>query len=239
MIDMVILMISSLTNEKIKYLIKLQDKKFRNEEHKFLVEGPHLIEEAKNANMLVETYTTKENVDGILVSEPVMKKISQTTSIPYVIGVCKMLDKKELSNKILMLDDVSDPTNLGTLLRSAKSFGFNTVITSLNSVDFYNDKVIRGSQGAIFKLNLINADLESKIGELKKNYKIYGTNVREGVNVKEIKNKDHIVLLLGNETRGLNLNLQKLADKNLFIELDQMESLNLSVAGSILMYELK
>lgn len=232
-------MISSLTNEKIKYLIKLQDKKFRNQEKKFLVEGPHLITEAKNAGLLLETYTTKEEVDGTLVSEAVMKKISQTTSTPYVIGLCKLENKKELSSKILMLDDVSDPTNLGTLMRSALSFGFKTVITSLNSVDFYNDKVIRGSQGAIFKLNLINCDLVECINNLKKDYTIYGTNVKNGTDVSEIKEKDKIVLLLGNESRGLNPKLQELADKNLYIKLNEMESLNLSVAGSILMYELK
>lgn len=228
-----------ITNEKIKYLIKLKDKKFRLEEKKFLVEGKHLIEEAKEAGLLLEVYTTTKEFDGILIKEEQMKKISQTNTPSNVLGVCKMVFKVELSDKILILDDISDPTNLGTILRSAKAFKFDTIIASNDTVDFYNDKVIRGSQGAIFKINLIKGDLKQKILELKKQgYFIYGTDVKGGFDVKKHQEHKKSALILGNETRGVNDDIKKLADQNLYIKLDNMESLNVSVAGSILMYEL-
>ena len=232
-------MISSLTNERIKEINKLKDKKYRNEVGLFVVEGLHLVEEAEKAGALVEVFTTEDDIKGTKVSEAVMKKLASTTNVPKVLSLCKIIKREELSDKVLLLDDISDPTNLGTILRSAKSFGFNTVIASLNSVDFYNDKVIRGSQGAIFKLNLISSNLDLKIDELKqKGYLVYGTNVREGIDVSNAKIENKVALILGNETRGLDIKLANKCDKNIYIKLDDMESLNVSVAGSILMYEI-
>lgn len=228
-----------LSIEKIKYINKLSDKKFRNQEHKFLVEGIHLIEEAKSYGLLLECYTTNPDYEGVFITPEKMKKISQTDSPSNILGICKMNDKKDYADKVLILDDISDPTNLGTILRSAKAFGFNTVISSLKTVDYYNDKVVRGSQGAIFKLNLIRNDLKEEINKLKKNgYQIFGTNVRDGKDIKEITVNKKRTLILGNETRGVSKEIAALVDQNLYIKLDDMESLNVSVAGSILMYEL-
>ena len=232
-------MISSPNNQEILYINKLKQKKYRMQERKYLVEGMHLIEEAKKYGVLEKVYTTREDIEGTLVSQEVMKKISQTDTPSYVLGLCKMQEERKVIGKILILDDVSDPTNLGTLLRSAKAFGFNNVVVSNESVDFYNDKVCRGSQGAIFKLNLIRTDLKSFILDLKeKGYHVFGTNVRKGISVKGINHDNNIALVLGNETRGLKEEIAQICDQNIYIPLDDMESLNLSVAGSILMYEL-
>lgn len=231
-------MITSLTNERIKEYAKLNQNKYREEKQLFIVEGPHLVEEAKNLNLLVETFTTDERMEGTLVSEAVMKKICNTVHPVKVIGICKMSNKKALTSKVLVLDTISDPTNLGTLLRSAVAFGFETVFLSNGCVDLYNDKVIRGSQGAIFKVNVIKGELLEFLSKLRKTHQIFGTNVRLGEDVSNVEKRENIAVILGNEARGMNPLAEEYVDNNLFISMSNTESLNVSVAGSILMYEI-
>lgn len=231
-------MITSLTNDKIKEYAKLNQSKYREEKKMFIVEGPHLVDEANKLGLLVEVITTDPNVEGTLVNEAVMKKLSNTVHPVKVLGVCKFIKKNELTSKVLILDTISDPTNLGTLLRSAVAFGFDTVFLSNGSVDCYNDKVIRGSQGAIFKINILKGDLISFLEKIKKTHQILGTNVRIGKDVTTVKLKPNVALILGNEARGMCEEANNYTDDNLFITMHNTESLNVSVAGSILMYEI-
>ena len=231
-------MITSLTNEKIKEYTKLNQSKYREEKGLFIVEGPHLVGEAKSLGLLVEVITTDPNIEGTLVSESVMKKLSSTVHPVKVLGICKMSKKDKVCSKVLVLDCISDPTNLGTLLRSAVAFGFETVFLANGSVDCYNDKVIRGSQGAIFKVNIIKGELKEFLSRLKKTHQILGTNVRKGKDVTLVKKEPNLALILGNEARGMSEEAEKYVDDNLFIEMHNTESLNVSVAGSILMYEI-
>ena len=231
-------MITSLTNEKVKEYQKLNQSKYRMEKGLFIVEGPHLITEAKNLNLLVEVITTDPNVEGTLVSEAVMKKISNTVHPVKILGICKMIKKEEIKDKVLVLDTVGDPTNLGTLIRSAVAFGFDTIFLSNGCVDIYNDKVIRGSQGAIFKVNFLKGNLIEFLKKIKKTHQILGTNVRVGQDVTTVKLNEKIALILGNEARGMCDEANMYTDCNLFIKMHNTESLNVSVAGSILMYEL-
>ena len=231
-------MITSLTNDKIKEYAKLNQSKYREEKKMFIVEGPHLVEEANKLGLLVEVITTDPNVNGTLVNEAVMKKLSNTVHPVKVLGVCKFVKKTELTSKVLVLDTISDPTNLGTLLRSAVSFGFETVFLSNGSVDCYNDKVIRGSQGAIFKINILKGDLISFLDKIKKTHQILGTNVRIGKDVTTVELQPNVALILGNEARGMCEEANNYTDDNLFIKMHNTESLNVSVAGSILMYEI-
>ncbi|MFI3252697.1 MAG: RNA methyltransferase [bacterium] len=232
-------MITSLTNEKVKELIKLNKSKYRNEMNLFLVEGDHLVKEAKELNLLVEVYTILDDYDGIKVSEQVMKKICSTNTVCPVIGVVKKINKKEISNKVLILDRVSDPGNLGTLLRSAKAFGFNTVFCSEGCVDYYNDKVIRSSQGAIFKLNLLNGNIIEFINRLKDTHDVYGTNVENGISLNEVTKSDNFALVLGNEGSGISDEVFAVLNKNIYIEMEDTESLNVGVCGSIIMHYIK
>ena len=231
-------MIMSLTNEKIKEYAKLNQNKYREEKGMFIVEGPHLVAEAKALGLLIEVITTDSNIEGTLVSEAVMKKLSNTVHPVKVLGICKINKKNEIRSRVLVLDTISDPTNLGTLLRSAVAFGFETVFLSNGSVDCYNDKVIRGSQGAIFKVNIVKGDLLEFLFQIKKTHQILGTNVRKGEDVSNVEIKPNIALILGNEARGMNPLAEKYVDKNLYIKMHNTESLNVSVAGSILMYEI-
>lgn len=231
-------MITSLTNEKVKNLLKLQNAKNRQKEGLFIVEGPHLVKEAKLKNVLVEAYTIKEQYEGILVSEAVMKKICQTDTVVPQIGVCKIKNDNVIADRVLLLDGIQDPGNLGTILRSAKAFGFDSIFLSKGTVDVYNDKVIRSSQGAIFKLNFLYGDKVEFIKEISKTHHVYSTNVVNGKTPNDVEFPLKLVLILGNEGNGVSNEINDLRLDNLYIPMDNMESLNVGVAGSILMYEI-
>ena len=239
------MLITSLDNKKIKKYLKLKNKKCRDFEKLFLIEGNHLVEEAIKSNLLVDLLVLEGeefnySKEITYVSLNIMKKLSNMESIPSVIGVVKFLEPKEItSDKILILDDIQDPGNLGTIIRSSLAFNVSDIILSLNSVDLYNDKVIRSTQGMLFKVNIIRSDLKDIILNLKKDgYTILGTDVNDGVDVKEL-DISRFALIMGNEGQGVSPEIKKMCDKNLYIKMNnQVESLNVGVATSILLYEL-
>ena len=230
-------MITSQSNETIKKLKELYTNKGRKKYNEFIVEGPHLVKEARLAGCLKEIYTIDENLEGIQISSSLMKQISKTDTPIKQIGVCKFINKNNIEDKVLILDSIQDPGNMGTLLRTAKAFNFNTVFLSNECVDIYNDKVIRSSQGAIFKLNFIFGDKVEFIKKLSKTHNVYSTDVNNGIDVREVKN-NKLALILGNEGNGVSKEIRDLNLNNLYIKMDNTESLNVAVAGAILMYEL-
>lgn len=231
-------MITSLTNKTVKDLVALKTSKGRKDANLFIVEGEHLVREAGEAGYLVCAYTIDSALQGELVSLDVMKKICQTNTPVSQIGVCKMLDKKEIEDKVLILDGIQDPGNLGTLMRSAKAFDFNTIFLANGTCDIYNDKVIRSSQGSIFKLNFLYGDKIEFINRLRQTHKVYNTNVRNGIDIREAKIENKVALILGNEGAGVSDEINSLNLDSLYINMSNMESLNVGVAGSILMYEM-
>ena len=231
-------MITSADNQKIKDIIKLNNKKYRLSEKRFVVEGSHLVDEARKCGVLIEAYSINELPQYIQISEALMKKICKTDTVVTEIGICKMLDNTNISNKLLLLDRVQDPGNIGALMRSAKAFGFDTIVLGDGCCDIYNDKAIRSSQGAIFKLNFINANLLEFIPKLN-GYDIYGTNVVNGIELDKVNKTNKIALVLGNEGSGISQELDRILSKNIYIPMNSTESLNVSVAGSIIMYFLR
>lgn len=228
-------MIISKDNEKIKYINKLKQKKHRDKENKFLVFGDDLILEAKKHDVIIEVYTSNPNKGGTLVSKELMKQLNYTVTPFDTLAICHKLLEKEPSSLILLLEDVQDPDNVGALLRSASAFNFTTVILSNKSADLYNDKTVRASKGALFDLNIIRTDVISKAEELKSlGYKLYITDVN-GSESPKLAAKS--VLVLGNEGSGVSTQMKELADESLTIKTSNVESLNVNVAGSILMYE--
>lgn len=239
------MLITSINNQTIKELDKLKQKKYRDLEQKFLIEGEHLVEEAEKSGVLekiilLENSEYPSKLEKIYVSKNVMKKLSSLDTPPNIIGICKMLSKKELGKRVLLLDDIQDPGNLGTIIRSSVAFNVDSIVMSLNTVDLYNPKVIRSTQGMIFKINLIKDDLERVIEKLKsKNIPIYTTNVNGGENIKNINSTDSYGLIMGNEGNGVKDEISALADRKIYIPMNsKVESLNVSVAASILLYEL-
>lgn len=243
------MVITSLENKKVKDLVKLQKKKYRDLIGTFMVEGEHLVIEADKASVLKEVIVLEGkdfsfSVPCTYVTYEVMKKISNMDSVPDIIGVCSKSDKTDIvGNKILLLDDIQDPGNLGTIIRSAVAFNVSTIILSSLTVDLYNSKVLRATQGMLFHINIIRMDSCDAINNLKSmGYKIYGTSVLNGVDVRSLSDKDieKVCLIMGNEGNGVSTDILNMTDKNLYIKMnDEVESLNVGVACSILLYELE
>ena len=238
--------IESLENKKVKEWTKLQQKKYRDEANLFIVEGKNLVTEAYNSGNLVELILEDGKVlpldiDTYYVTKEIIGKISSLDTPPTILGLCRKLEEKELGDKILVLDDISDPGNLGTIVRSACAFNVDTIILSDNSVDLYNPKVVRATQGMLFNINILKRDLSNFIPLLKTNgYKIYGTDVSGGTNVKSLKEYGKICIIVGNEGKGVSDNIKKLCDKQIYINMSsKCESLNVGVATSIILYELE
>lgn len=237
---------SSTKNEFIKSIKKLQDKKYRDSTGTFLVEGEHLVTEAIKNNCVkyiitAENYEFKTNIKQIKVTNNVSNYISSLDNPQPIMAVCEKLKNDRLDNKILILDDIQDPGNLGTIIRSCIAFGFNTLVVSENTVDIYNSKVIRASQGMIFSINIIVADLETFINDLKmQEYCVIGTDVLNGKSISNFKNFKKSAIIMGNEGRGLSKKIRNLCDEFIYIPIsDNCESLNVGVAASIIMYELR
>ena len=234
-------MITSVYNKKIIEVSKLNNKKYRKERGLFIVEGEHLVEEAYKHDLLVEVYSLNEVSydNSYIVAESVMKKISNLDSVPNIIGVCKMKEENSLGNKLLILDNIQNPGNLGTIIRSAVAFNVDTIVLSNDTVDLYNSKVIRATEGMIFNINIVTKDLFSFIPSIKDKYKIYGTNVENGTLLKNVKKVEKYAIIMGNEGNGVKRELQDMCDENIYIEMNSLcESLNVGVATSIILYEL-
>ena len=235
--------ISSLDNKKIKNYSKLLQKKYRDIDNLFIVEGEHLVKEAYTSKVLVEVimcedYEVDIDVPITYVTYEVIKKLSNTLNPQRIMGICKKVDRKEIGNKVLILDDIQDPGNLGTIIRSSVAFNIETIILSNNSVDVYNDKVIRASEGMFFKINIIRDDIVKIIKELKDNdYMIYGTKVDNGEDINKINAPFKYALVMGNEGAGVSDKVLSLCDKYLYIPMNSnCESLNVGVATSIILF---
>lgn len=241
--------ISSKDNTRIKNYRKLHTAKGRKKSNQFLIEGVHLVEEAVNYNQPVDTiiiedgFTHDLNIDKfkvLYVSEDVMKSLSTLDTPP---GIAAVLDRqapgKITYNRVLLLEDVQDPGNLGTLIRTADAFGFKTVLITPESADPYNPKVLRSAQGSHFHLNVLQRGALEAV-ESFKGIKI-GTSLDDAVYIDDFNKPDgDIMLVLGNEGRGLTAETKQLMDINAKINMPGMsESLNVAIAGAILMHHFK
>ncbi len=237
--------ITSVNNQYIKDLSLLKNKKNRILENKYIVEGYHLVEEAYKAGVLKEVLTTDENitfdVPTILVTDAIISKLSSTKEPQGIIGIVEM--KKPLwqsYSKYLILDDVSDPGNLGTIIRSSAALGIEAIIVSLDTVDEYNDKVLRATQGAIFKIPIFRMNLSDAISKLKDDdIKIIVTSLQNSSDLKTIKKPNKFGIILGNEAKGVHPEYLDLADEIVRIEMqNDVESLNVAMSAGIIIYYL-
>ena len=247
--------ISSVHNEKVKYFSSLLDKKTRNQEKLFLIEGYHLVEEASKTPFLQGVIGTNEmevkqfnQVEKYVVTSAIIHKLSTTKTPQNILGIVKMWDHS--SNllqpifakgtvKIVMLDKINDPGNLGTIIRTTAALGYDALIMSEDSVDLYNEKVIRSTQGVLFKLPIIQGKLKEIIS-LCKSHKIkcIGTSLKDAKELKELTLPKTFALCFGNEANGISEEILALMDENIKITMkNDVESLNVSVASSIIMYE--
>ena len=239
------MIIESTSNNRIKDIRKLNEKKYRDEQGKYLVEGEHLVLEAYKSGFLEEVILCDRDIDldveKIFVTESVMKTISTLPSKVDIIGICSIKeDNIDLNSNIVILDGVQDPGNLGTIIRSAVAFNIKNIILSNDTVDLYNIKTLRSAQGMNFHLNIKRDNLEEYISFLKENnYKIWGTDVTNGIDVKNASKEEKYAIIMGNEGNGMSENIKELCDKFVYINMNEnCESLNVGVCASIIMYEL-
>lgn len=242
------MLITSLENEKVKNYCRLKNRKYREKTGLFLIEGMHLVMEACRAGMIEELILEQDeviplNLPTVYVTNEIIHKISEVECPTKVLALCrKKEEEKELGNRILILDGIQDPGNLGTIIRSAKAFHVDTIVLGENTVDLYNPKVVRSTQGMLFHSNIIRRELVPFLKELKsKDIPIYGTKVEYGNDVRKLNNqeKKKYALIMGNEGNGVRSEILDLCDQYLYIEMDaQVESLNVGIATSIILYEL-
>lgn len=244
--------ITSSKNPKIKELMELYNKKNRITAKKFLVEGYHLVDEANICKKLDYIVTKnvddfkKYNVDGYLVNDDIIKKLSTTVNSQGIIGVVNMKNEFDTNNIIkkgvnfVVLDNVNDPGNLGTIIRTSAALGVDAIFVSSDTVDVYNDKVLRSTQGTIFKIPVIKTDLAKLISLLKNNnVYIYATALDAKKSLKDVKRKEKIALVFGNEANGISDDIKSLVDEKILIPMaNKVESLNVAIACAICIYTL-
>ena len=252
--------ITSKENDKLKSIKKLKDKKYRDIENCFIIEGIKLVKEAILENQVIKNIIICEDCikDGqveqklllklakyecIYVSKNVFDSISDVNN-PQ--GIMAIVEKNNKDNKIdynadiiIVLENLQDPGNLGTILRTIDSANLKQVITTKNTVDFYNPKVVRSTMGAIFRVKNIETDnLGDKLQELKNNgFECICTSLDADNSIYNIDyNKK--VIIIGNEANGVSKEIQDICDKKVIIPmLGKTESLNASVAAGIVIYE--
>ncbi len=255
-------MISSTSNPQIKNLIQLQTKpKERQEQKAFVVEGIKMFEEAKAGGHLVKAYISEKLYEEKislqpdyfisssyeLVTEQVMKAASDTLSPQGILAVVKKQEYsiEELIRKddinLVLLEDIRDPGNLGTIIRTAEGAGVTGIILSQASVDLYNPKVIRSTMGAIYRMPIVYAeDFPETLRVIKAaGISVYAAHLKAASEYDTISYPAKTAILIGNEARGLSEEAAGLSTNNIIIPMEgKVESLNAGVAASILMYEI-
>lgn len=244
-------MITSTQNNKVKEWKKLHAKKGRTKANAFLIEGFHLIEEAYRTDQQIEELIVQEGIEnpGWLqdeyvhtVSEQVFKEISQTEAPQGIAAVVKMQTQQgPFDGPVLLIDAVQDPGNLGTMIRTADAAGFSKVVLGKGTVDLYNDKVIRSTQGSLFHISVEQADLLAVIPDLQEaGFTVWGSTLRRAQNYANVKPHPKTAVIVGNEGAGVADEIIELADELVKIPIyGKAESLNVAIAAAILMYHVR
>ena len=239
--------ITSTQNKRIKERAKLLKKKDRDKTGYFLVEGSHMIQEALQAQVLDELYvaegsTLSIDFPQIVCTQPVINRLSHQQSDAKYIGVCHKVNhtKKDIK-RVLLLDDVQDPGNVGTIFRTAYSFGYDKIFLSKHCADVYNPKTIQSTQGSLFHLDFAYVDLMETIKNLQKqNIRIFGSALhKDSQNLQDIVVPETFGIVLGHEGHGICDDILNLCDQLVHIEMEQFESLNVAVAAAILCYVMR
>lgn len=243
--------ITSVNNDQVKDAVRLQQKKYRNSEDKFLLEGFKAIEEAFYAGLNIEKIFVsfgKENSYSflkdkiILTTEAVLKKISTTESAPEAVAVAykKHYDLKDIQNskKVVLLENIKDLGNLGAILRTSAAFGVDAVVLYGDCADLYNPKCVRSSVGNLWKIPVFNFKTfdELKIFE---NFQRIATLPRAKSFLKDFEAADKCLVMFGSEADGLSNELVTFSTDTLKIEMSEsVESLNLSISCAVVLYKL-
>lgn len=262
-------MISSASNAQMKHLVKLQEKAAaRREEHVFVCEGRKMFEEVLyyDKKSIVKAYVTERfleaakegdgallieqlsQIDYEVVTEAVMKEAAQTVTPQGVLAIVRQpeytLEQMIKGDRVrlLLLESLRDPGNLGTIIRTAEGAGMSGVILNAESVDIFNPKVIRSTMGAIYRVPFLYVqDFYGLLKDLKQQeIAVYAAHLAGSVEYDTVEYPKKLALMIGNEANGLTEQAAELATSRIRIPMEgKVESLNAGVAAAILMYETK
>lgn len=251
------MVITSKDNEIVKHIRKLRDKKSRDEFGEFVIEGVKMIEEAVREKAKIKMVVVCEETSQDPIQKDVLYKIAKEKLVYVNSKVFKMLTdvttpqgilavvEKNNQNEIdfskdlyLVLDNIQDPGNMGTILRTADSIALTQIIVPKGNADPYNPKVVRSTMGAIFRVNVIEVeDLAKTIKEMKKHkLQIFATDLATNDTIYDVNYKKSVIVI-GNEGNGVSKEILELADKRIKIPMPgKTESLNAAVATGIILY---
>ncbi|MDO4499891.1 MAG: RNA methyltransferase [Erysipelotrichaceae bacterium] len=234
-------MIESLENKKVKNWTKLHQKKYR--ENEYLLLNEDIVKIAKEKGYLKTLIYVGEAPfefnESYEVSAEVLNKIAKKDGLNFI-GIGKRVEEKASYNdRIIILEDLSDPLNIGRIMESAYLFGFDTVLLSNNAADIYHPKCIEASKGAIYCLNIVRKDLSVEIPKLKDlGFRVYATGLRDNtLSLTDVKPHDKMAVILGNEGSGVKEETFDISDDIIKIDMHNIDSLNVAMAGAIIMYE--
>lgn len=248
-------------NARVKEWAALLEKKHRDRQHKYIVEGIHLVQEALKAKVdlecvcysldrgipgeLADTASDGIGIEWIGVSEAVIAKCSDTKTPQPVFAIVRkepaqldsLLNKE--NSLVVVLDGVQDPGNVGTIIRSADAVGVDAVLLGAGCADIYSPKSIRSTMGSLFHLPIVEGDLNELLPEAKnRGIRLAGTSLQASSNCYDYDFTGPVWLLLGSEANGLSAEVSALLDDALIIPMKgQAESLNVAMAASVLLYE--
>ncbi|BDR56235.1 TrmH family RNA methyltransferase [Xylocopilactobacillus apis] len=243
------MIIDSIQNKHIKFVKKISTAKYQKREHQYLIEGRNLVDEAIHYSKPVEIlavehyseYLNDLNCDFTLISDQVAKYLSSTITSEGIFAVMKIDNQEPQKGNWLIFDDLQDPGNAGTILRTADFFDYQGVFFSNKSVSPYSPKLLRAAQGSNFHLQVLEGEIETFIQLIREwNEKVLGTTLHtHAKDVNELKLEEPFALVLGNEGHGVSKAIDSIIDENVLIPTSgHAESLNVSVAAGILMYAL-
>ena len=244
-------MITSASNKRIKDIQKLKENKNIKKYGRYLIEGKHLVEEALDAKVVeeiivsesFEEYNIVDSFEGelIKVTDSVLKSMSDTITSQGIIAVCRTV-KKELDinnySKVLILDKIQDPGNLGTIIRTADAFNFDCIILGKGTTSLYGQKVIRSTQGSNFHIDCFdNIDLVELIDEMYE-FNIFATSLKADKYIEQLDNiTGKVAVVFGNEGAGVSEEILSKVNNLLKISMPgRAESLNVSIAAGIVMH---
>lgn len=235
--------IDSKNNQKIISAYKLKNTSYRNEKKLFLSEGIYNLKMALEENIVKEIYTLSplnfvlDNIDQYIVNEDIIKKLSTSKNPQGIVFVSSFIDKKiEKDDHLLYLDDVQDPGNLGTIIRTALALKYDGIILSKGCCSIYNEKSLASSKGAIYKIPIVEDD----INNYKNTHKIISSTLKEeSIPLNELKINEKFIVCFGNESHGISSNIEEISDCFIKIPMSNIDSLNVAISAGIILYKIK
>lgn len=235
--------IESKENNKLKHASSLKESKFRKEYNEFLAEGKKSLEMSLKNKNVKEIFTIEEikgvpeDITQYIVKPELLKKISSSVNPEGVVFVSNIVNRRpKRLNRIVYLDHVNDPGNVGTIIRTALAFSYDAVVFSDGCCDPYNEKVVAASKGAIFQIPLLKGELT----EYKEGHEVIVSALSDkAIDIKDVAAPKSFVLVVGNEANGVSKETMNLASLIVKIEINNIDSLNVAIATGILMDRLR